>query len=185
MKKNNVIVYLVALAISAYLLWLWYHHGLDHVDAPLDLVLSIVWWCLIGLAMFAIHRVEKKRQLRRRTCYVASDHVFNLESGVAAASTPAEAVSSIHDILRDMDYDMKLEDVPEDANGNRLQYLYVVRSEKFEIKQKGDERAGRPEKLEWEGEVDVAARPKDRPIPFQSREELEGILSRLATPVAA
>ena len=44
MKKSNVIVFVLLALASAFFLWLWYFLGLNRVDEPLDLVLSIVWW---------------------------------------------------------------------------------------------------------------------------------------------
>lgn len=179
MKKGNAFVYIVAVIISAFLLWLWYHHGLNHVDAPLDLILSIIWWVLILVAGYALHRVEKKRQERRRTCFVRRDELFNAEVGTVEAHGSTEVVERIHDLLAEMDYDMHIEDMPEDDEGNIPQYDYVVRSSTFKIKRKEDEEAGRPEELEWEGEVALTRRPDDDPIPFNSREQLQRLLTSL------
>ena len=42
MKKSNVLITAVIVVVSAFLLWLWYNLGFNHVDSPLDLVLSVV-----------------------------------------------------------------------------------------------------------------------------------------------
>lgn len=44
MKKTNTIIAAVLAVISVVLLVVWYALGLNHVDEPLDLVLSVVWW---------------------------------------------------------------------------------------------------------------------------------------------
>ena len=53
MKKSNVIVFVLLALASAFFLWLWYFLGLNRVDEPLDLVLSIVWWLVIVVAIAA------------------------------------------------------------------------------------------------------------------------------------
>lgn len=176
MKKSNWITYIVTVIVSAFLLWLWYWLGFDHVDAPLDLALSIIWWVMVAVACFAISRIEMKRRERRRTCFVASNHVFNAESGTASAVGPDEAVERIHDILRDMKYDMDIADMPEDGEGNKVRYDCVVRTRKFEVKKREAKDPNAPEDLHWEGEVAVCARPDDDPLPFANREELTFLL---------
>ena len=54
MKKSNVIVFVLLALASAFFLWLWYFLGLNRVDEPLDLVLSIVWWLVIVVAIAVI-----------------------------------------------------------------------------------------------------------------------------------
>ena len=54
MKKSNVIVFVLLALASAFFLWLWYFLGLNRVDEPLDLVLSIVWWLGIAVASAVI-----------------------------------------------------------------------------------------------------------------------------------
>ena len=54
MKKSNVIVFVLLALASAFFLWLWYFLGLNRVDEPLDLVLSIVWWLVIVVAIAGI-----------------------------------------------------------------------------------------------------------------------------------
>lgn len=179
MRKSNWIIYIVAILISAFLLWLWFWLGFDHVDAPLDLVLSIIWWVLVIVACIVIHRVEMKRRERMRTCFIAKNHVYNSEAGTATANNPDEAVEQIHDIIRDLEYGFDIKDMPEDGEGNTIQYDYVVRSKVFDVKREEDEDAGREEELEWEGEVAVAERPDDDPLPFQDRDELVQILRGL------
>ena len=171
MKKSNVVAFIVAIIISAFLLWLWFFLGFNHIDPPFDLVLSIIWWVLIIVACIVIYRVEKKRQERVRTCYIADKLVYNSESGAMAASNMDEAVERIHDIIDDLKYTFTVEDRPEDVRFN-----YVVRSAVFKMKQEADEENGKEEELDWRGEVAVAGHPDDDPIPFDGREELLGVL---------
>ena len=61
MKKSNVIVFVLLALASAFFLWLWYFLGLNRVDEPLDLVLSIVWWLVIVVAIAVIVKMEQQR----------------------------------------------------------------------------------------------------------------------------
>lgn len=172
MKKSNWVAFIVAIIISAFLLWLWFFLGFNHVDAPLDLVLSIIWWIIVAIACFAIYRVEKKRQERARTCYVADRYIYNAEVGSSTAEGPDAAVARMHDVIDGLEYTFEVRDMPQDA-----QFNFVVRSKKFKVRQEADEAHGKPEELDWEGEVAVVARPDDDPIPFANRADLLRILS--------
>lgn len=179
MKKSNWVVYIVAIVVSAFLLWLWFWLGFDHVDAPLDLVLSIIWWVLVAVACFAVHRIEKKRQERVRTCYVASNHVYNSELGTESARTSEQVVERIYGMLRDLEYGMEIRDMPKDAEGKTVQYDYIVRSKVFDLKRQEDKGRDQQEELDWRGEVAVTERPDDEPLPFDGRDELASIMARL------
>lgn len=180
MKKNNWIILAIATAVSAFLLWLWYHLGFNKVDSPLDLVLSIIWWALIGVGGFSIHKIEQKRQERVRTCYVAGDHIFNSEAGtVMTARNADQLVEKLYTTLNGLEYGMDIADVPTDENGNAERFDYVVRSKVFKLKKEKDEDNRESEKLEWEGEVALPEYPKADPMPFSSREELTAIMGNL------
>lgn len=188
MKKSNKVAFIIALIISAFLLWLWFWLGFDHIDAPLDLVLSIIWWVLVAIAAFAIHRIEKKRQERVRTCYVASNHIFNSEAGTRSATTADEVVDSIYAVLKDLDYNMQIKDMPTDADGNPVRYDYVVRSKVFDAKKRDDQQDQQvqqgqqdqqEDKTKWQGEVAIAVRPDDDPLPFESRYQLRQLMRDL------
>ena len=172
MKKSNRLAFIIAIIISAFLLWLWFWLGFDHVDAPLDLVLSIIWWIIVAVACIIIYKVEKKRQERARTCYVADRYIYNAEAGSQTAEGAEAAVQAMHDVIDNLEYTFEVKDGPKDA-----QFNYVVRSKKFKITRDGDELHGQPEQLQWEGEVATPERPDDDPIPFANRAELLAILA--------
>ena len=182
MKKSNWIVYIVALVISASLLWLWFFLGFDHVDAPLDLVLSIIWWVLVALACFGIHRVEKKRRERLRTCYLTKSLLYNSEAGTRSLSSsePDDMVETMRDVLSNLDYGFDIQARPEDANGRQLPFAYVIRSKTFKIDKDSENQRRSDESIEWEGEVVVTARPNNDPIPFDSPQKLREILRNVA-----
>ena len=179
MKKSNVVAFIVAIVISAFLLWLWYWLGFDHIDAPLDLVLSIIWWILVAVLCVVIYRVEKKRQERVRTCYISSELVYNSEAGTVPSKGMDEAVEHIHDIVNELEYTFDVEERPES-----VRFDYVVRSAVFKMKQEADEENGVEEDLDWRGEVAVAGHPDDDPVPFDGREELRSVLGRLTATAA-
>ena len=76
MKKSNVIVFVLLALASAFFLWLWYFLGLNRVDEPLDLVLSIVWWLVIVVAIAVIVKdgahasSAGSHRVRGRLCHV-------------------------------------------------------------------------------------------------------------------
>lgn len=173
MKKSNVVVFIIAIIASAFLLWLWFFLGFNRIDAPFDLVLSIVWWVVIVVACVGIWRLEKKRQERIRTCFVADRLVYNSEVGTKPAVGAELVVMRIHDILKDLKYNFTTKDLPENTT-----FDFVVRSKVFDLQREEDKENGVEEELVWEGEVGVVARPDEDPIPFESREELFIIMER-------
>ncbi len=177
MRKNNWIVYTIAIVISAFLLWLWYHLEFNNVDAPLDFVLSVAWWALVAFACWRIHRIEKRRRERIRTCYLRDGLLYNSEAGTRRIAADAgSAVATMQGVLSGLEYGFDIQDRPEDERGTKLPFDFVVRSERFEIADAGDDTDSR---VDWQGEVAVAAHPHDDPIPFGSVDELRGILAAL------
>ena len=187
MKKNNWIVYIIALIASAFLLWLWYWLGFDHVDAPFDLALSIAWWVIIAVACFGIHRIEEKRRERVRTCYQLDGMLYNSEAGLRSVATDNadETVKAMHDTIEGLEYGLDIQDRPEDPQGNEIPFTYIVRSKKFKVEQNAGAQAGSHETLDWQGEVAVVARPNDDPVPFENADELLAIMRRLVGSPAA
>lgn len=175
MKKSNWIAFIIAIIISAFLLWLWFYLGFNHIDYPLDLVLSIIWWVIVAVACYVIYRVEKKRQERARTCYVADNYIYNAEAGSSSAEGPEETVQRMHDVIKELEYTFDVKDMPKDPKFN-----FVVRSKKFKVTREADETNGTPEELEWEGEVSLPERPDDDPLPFANRDELLQTLVKAA-----
>lgn len=169
MKKSNYIIMCCALVVSAFLLWLWYALSFNHVDAPFDLVITLIWWLIIALACFAIRRVEIKRQERIRTCYVSADKVFNPEAGTMSFQGADAAVNCMQRTISGLSYGFKLQELPKDEA-----FLAVVRTWSFVEAESGASRA--EEGVLWEGEVSLVSRPKDEPIPFLSKSELRQVL---------
>lgn len=197
MKKSNAIVFIIVVALSVFLLWLWFFLGFNYIDDPLDLVLSITWWALVALAGVAVYRVERKRRERIRTCYLAEGRVYNTETGMLVLGEDGVAedvVECVHDILKDLEYGFKIQDLPdedEDTPRNEL-FNVVVRTRTFKIAKEADEEqpegeseeseepgGNDGEELEWTGEVAIADRPYDEPYPFDGEEDLRIILTEM------
>lgn len=149
MKKNNYVVTVLAVAVSIFLLWLWYHLGLNQVDNPLDLVLSIIWWALTALIVVGIVRFEKSRQRQIRTIYVSPNALYNSERGVVSVAEAAQKTDVMESILQELKYDFSNEDMPEQ---DEFEYQYVVQTDKYK---KGDENAEdeKDQQPTWEGKL--------------------------------
>lgn len=177
MKKGNWLAYIIALAISAFLLVLWYWIGLDHVDYPFDLILSIIWWIGIALFMLVVHRSEQRRRERARTCYIMKGGIFNSEAGMCQVQDAADAevdATVIEQVLASLEYGFGIEELPYVSPADRL---CVVRSAVFDARSTKDADGNeRVEVQKWEGEVALPARKDDAPIPFATRAELVRVL---------
>lgn len=186
MKKINVILAVVLAAVSAFLLWLWYHLGFNQVDQPLDLVVSVVWWAVIVAGIAAVVKTEQKRQRQIRTMFVADGQFYNSETGLRSVAPGATATASIAGALANLEYGFDKAEGPDlkDAN-NPIEYKWVVRTDTFKPAEAGSQTGaqgeaqpaaeGQPESQEtWEGEVVEVATGTTKP--FVSREELAAII---------
>lgn len=187
MKKSNVIVFVLLTLASAFFLWLWFFLGLNQVDEPLDLVLSIVWWAVIVVAIAVIVKMERTRRQRVRTVYVGDQATFNSERGLAAIEGSQPMPEVIAGILQNLKYDFSREDFPDK---DRFTVKYFVRTKQFDAEEKQDaesaeveERASvdaaepHIEQKMWKGEVFIVETKEERP--FDTPEELASILASL------
>lgn len=163
MKKSNVIIFVIFAVISVFLLWLWYTLGLDKVDAPLDLILSIIWWVVIVVAGVVIYRVEKVRQQRVRTLYVSDDLVFNSELGSKSYDNPVDLMTVAEEILNDIKYNFNKETIP---NKDAFPVKFFIRTNKY----KKDDT--------WEGEVVNAE--TGRSTEFEDKDGLFKLVNEMA-----
>ena len=62
MRKSNYLILGILVVASIFFLWMWYALNFNLVDNPLDLVLTIVWWAVVGLVILGITMAEKKRK---------------------------------------------------------------------------------------------------------------------------
>lgn len=171
MRSSNVIITVILAAISVFLLVLWYMLGLNHVDEPLDLVVSIVWWAVIIVGIALIVRAENARRERVRTCYVAGSSLYNSEAGartIAPGASPTEAIAAT---IGGLQYGFDKADAPtKPGTGEPVDFDYVVRTSKFDQGSDGSRQQGGA----WEGEVVTVATGDARP--FSSRQELAAII---------
>lgn len=160
MKKFNVFALAVAVLASAILLALWFVLGFHHVDSPLDLVITILWWLLIVGVGYGIVRTEQQRRERIRTVYVADHEMFNAESGRIDRPTETTAlVLAAEETLKGLKYGFSLHRLPE--KDERPRYTHVIRT--FDYDEDNDE---------WSGEVLFAGDPQRRPQRFENRSQL-------------
>lgn len=185
MKKSNWIILAVALVVSIFLLWLWYFLGLNKIDQPLDLLLSILWWAVIALAVFVIYRVEKARRQRVRTMYVGEKVFFNSEAGVVPYTDKENLVLLMRQTLEGLKYDFTKNDLP-DLEQTPIDY--VVHTSEFKIKEVEENQEGKSttEEEKWEGDV-VYAKPEDKKEReekfFEDKEQLLQVIKSLPLPV--
>ncbi len=170
MKKSNVIITVVLAAVSIFLLALWYALGLNRVDEPLDLIVSIVWWAVIVAAVIAVVKVENTRRERVRTVYVANGSYYNSEAGnriLAAGASPTEAIAAT---LAGLEYGFDKAEAPtKPGTDEPADFDYVVRTSKFDQGSDGSDSQGT-----WQGEVVTVATGAARP--FANRMELAAII---------
>lgn len=153
MKKSNFIVLGAAFAISLFLLWLWWYLGFAKVDGPADVLISLAWWAVIGLAGFGIYRYEQRRRQQMRTVYVAPSALFNCESGlVECAANPGARAALVEQIIQNLDYGFDFKDMPE---RNEFDCSYIVRTEEYQDAEN------------WRGtvvKVDRSGKSKEKPF---------------------
>lgn len=173
MKKSNVIVTAIIIVFSAFLLWLWYFLGLNAVDQPLDLIVSVVWWVLVAVGVALIIKFEKDRRRSIRTVYVADGRMYNSEIGVSALTPGARMADEIATRLAALEYGFDCEEAPEAyASDGIPAWRYVVRTEEF----RPADRSGSADGSEmWKGEVVTVATGESRR--FSSRDELAALLA--------
>lgn len=205
MKKNNVIIFALLALASAFFLWLWYALSFNTIDAPLDLVLSIVWWAAIIAAVLVIIKMEKTRRERIRTVYVSDNTAFNSEKGMFTFEQTTPMPEAIASIIANLKYDFSRKDFPEK---DAFQVKYFVRTKEFEVKENQDQApdaqkesavpadnsaqtqrfeapsgqapttpAAQQEQKKWAGEVVIVDTKEEKP--FDTPEELATILASL------
>lgn len=146
MKKSNFLVFAVALLASAFLLFLWYYLGFNHIDDPFDLVVSILWWLVIALLVGGIIYVERKRQRQIRTIYVSPTALYNSEQGIVGLhdTTTLEAMRTI---LEGLEYGFGKEDLPDRKT---FDYRFVVQTDEYKPVRNQGEEDSQPK---WTGKV--------------------------------
>ena len=148
MKKNNIIVLAISAVAAAFLLWLWFYLGFNHIDNPLDLVLAIVWWVVIAALVVLISHMERKRQRQIRTIYVSPTALYNSEKGIVALKE-ASSVEAMEGILQQLEYNFDKQDLP---SKKTFDYRFVVQTNEY--KENGSDSAeGESNEPKWTGKV--------------------------------
>ena len=144
MKKSNYLVLAISALVSIFLLYLWYSLGFNQIDNPLDLVISIIWWALIVALVVWINKLEKTRQQRIRTVYLAPAALYNSETGVRELEDGANPVEAMQTVLEGLEYGFDTQDLP---SRDEVDFTYVVKTEEYKPAEDED-----PEPT-WKGSV--------------------------------
>lgn len=169
MKKKNWIVAAIATVASVLLLCLWYVLGFNYVDAPLDLVISIIWWIVLAASVAAIVRTEKKRRAAMRTLFVGESMMFNPGRGLVELGEQ-NVLDAAAEVLDGLEYGFATEDM---TGHIRPQVDCIVYTDEFDL-----------EDDVWKGEVLFTEQPDADPVPFDSRAQLAHLLRCGASAVA-
>ncbi len=148
MKKNNIIVLAISAVAAAFLLWLWFYLGFNHIDNPLDLVLAIVWWVVIAALVVLISYMERKRQRQIRTIYVSPTALYNSEKGIVALKE-ASSVEAMEGILQQLEYNFDKQDLP---SKKTFDYRFVVQTNEYK-ENDSDSMEGESNEPKWTGTV--------------------------------
>lgn len=174
MKKSNIIVLAVAAAVSVFLLALWFILGFNHVDSPVDPLVTLVWWIVIVAAVLIINKVESARRQRIRSVYVGEGQLFNSELGLVSAQPGTSLVGNVASIVESLDYGFDKQDFPEE---DQFTPRLLVRTTEYkrEYDSSDEQSRDRQQRLTWKGEVVFPKGAGSRE--FNSPEELHAILA--------
>ena len=174
MKKSNIIVLAVAAAVSVFLLALWFILGFNHVDSPVDPLVTLVWWIVIVAAVLIINKVESTRRQRIRSVYVGEGQLFNSELGLVSAQPGTSLVGNVASIVESLDYGFDKQDFPEE---DQFTPRLLVRTTEYkrEYDSSNEQSRDRQQRLTWKGEVVFPKGAGSRE--FNSPEELHAILA--------
>lgn len=159
-KSNWLIIGILAVASVVYLV-AWYVMGLDKVDAPFDLVITVVWWVVIVAACLFINWSESKRRRSIRTSFLAPGLIYNPEAGIVRIDTAQSYTPALQQMLGNLDYDFEDQ---ESTNDQRIRFTFIVRSDKFSD-------GGNT----WMGEVVKVSNPNEVHY-FQNKRELARLI---------
>ena len=182
MKKSNWAIFVILAVVSVFLLWLWYYLGFNQIDDPLDLVLSIIWWCVIAGLIYLIVRSEKKRQRAIRTIYVSEDALFNSERGLVLCPDPSQRVALMESILENLEYTFDMVSMPE---ADEFTCCAVVTTDEFEPAKK-DDQGNDTQEPTWQGEffkvvpavaTDPSSKPYSEGTKYGTKEALAALVA--------
>lgn len=161
MKVSNWIVYAIAAIASAVLLVLWYSLGLYEVDAPVDLVVSIVWWAVIIVSIIIVIRLEKARKERIRNMYVGDAFVYNAEAGRKPYNGGEQLIATLQSTIDGLAYDFTQKDMD---SLDKKSIRFIVKTQNYK------ENA-------WQGEIVTVG--EDSISRFENKQELSSLLNSM------
>lgn len=110
MKKSNWAFYIIAAVISLFLLGLWFYHGFNHVDSPLDPVLTMIWFAIMIMTGIVIHKIEKTRREKLRRIYLFEDGLFNPEIGTVLFHSKDDKIEEIRKVIESLEYPVSVDE---------------------------------------------------------------------------
>ena len=167
MRKTNWIILTVSAIFAVLLVMLWYYLDFDAIDAPLDLVLGIVWVVGVAIVAIVLTRLENKRRLLLRTMYVNGPLCFNTAVGPIPFEGTGDLVGKASQALDMIDYEEDPQHAPD-----TFKPAYTVVTDKYDSN-----------KDTWRGKVVDDATGAE--YGFDSAERLASILSRFSPLPAA
>ena len=129
MRKNNWIVAAIAAVACGVLLWAWFALGFNHVDAPLDLVVAVVWWLAVAAVVGGIVWAEGKRREKMRLAFIGEGIVYNPEAGLVMPDAGESELAALERTLAGMAFPDEVAALDERV---RPAFRWVVRSRKFD-----------------------------------------------------
>lgn len=144
MKKSNFFFLGLSAIAAAFLLFLWYWLGFNHIDDPLDLVLAILWWVGIVVIALVIAKLEKNRRRQIRTIYVSPTALYNSEKGVVGLKDQT-TIDAMQQLLQKLEYNFNKEGLPEQK---KFDYRFVVQTDEYK---EADE--DKDEEPTWKGTI--------------------------------
>lgn len=183
MKKSNYIILTVVVLAAAFLLYLWFHLGFNHVDNPVDITLAVVWWIGVVAIIALIVRMERKRQRLIRTLYVSPSRLFNSEAGLVELPAGQDTVEAMQSVLGGLKYGFKAQEQPKQED---FDYRFVVQTDAFKpAKDDGGAEDGKStdapsdrEEPTWKGTVIKIDRENgNTETPFDGIDELKRALA--------
>lgn len=162
MQKSNWIIFGILLIGSLIFLGIWFYFGLDLIDRPFDLVLTIIWWVVLIGFCIGISLIERARREKMRTVYLAPQLAYNREVGTIQLKSDESIANTVQEILESLDYGFTQKRI---AKSDSVRFKVIVHTTKF--KDNGNT---------WEGEVIDVAQPGD-PQKFKNRAQLDEVLA--------
>ena len=162
MKKSNIIILSIAAVVSVFLLVLWFVLGFNHVDSPIDPLVTLVWWLVIVAAALIINKVEGSSREKIRSVYVSDGQLFNSEVGLEPRNPAVPLEANVAQIVENLDYGFEKKDFPE---ADEFQPKLLVRTTEFkrEKQDDGQQQPAGAQRVKWCSRATAAIPASSKP----------------------